>query len=71
LENTGRYAWPVDSRAPRGVYIRVEARDEAGNVGQCESGQCVALDHSRPGVRIRDVRPLGESAQTPRHYYFR
>ncbi len=30
LENTGRYAWPIDSRTPPKFYLRLEVRDEAG-----------------------------------------
>ncbi len=60
LENTGRYAWAIDSRTPPRVYLRLEARDEAGNVGVYETPQPVSLDRMSPKVHIRDVRPLGQ-----------
>ncbi len=32
LENTGSYAWRPDNRVPERIYLRIEARDEAGNI---------------------------------------
>ncbi len=61
LENTGRYAWPIDSRTPPQIYLRLEVRDEAGNVGVHELSESVSIDQSRPTARIRDVRPLDEA----------
>ena len=61
LENTGRYAWSIDERAPPKVYLRLEVRDEAGNVGVHETAQPVIIDQSRPTARIRDVRPVSQS----------
>ena len=61
LENTGRYAWPIDSRTPPLVYLRLEVRDEAGNIGVDELTEAVPIDQSRPTARIRDVRPLDDA----------
>jgi len=58
LENTGRYAWPIDTRTPPKLYLRLEVRDEAGNVGVHETTEPVAIDQSHPTVRIRSVRPV-------------
>jgi len=63
VENTGRYSWPVDSRLPRQVHVRLEVRDNAGNVGVFETAETGVSDPLRPAVRIRDVRPLVESEQ--------
>lgn len=72
LENTGRYVWPIGNRVPRGIYLRLEVRDEAGNVGVYETNESIALDRLRPSVRIRDVRPLGQSGRSlPKRYDFR
>jgi hypothetical protein len=62
LENTGQYAWRPDSRVPDRIYLRIEARDEAGNTGVFEAAQPVALDRIRPEGRIRGVHPTGEAA---------
>lgn len=59
LENTGRYAWRLDQRLPRQIFLLVEARDEAGNVSSNPFAQPVSLDLIRPQGRIREVRPLG------------
>jgi hypothetical protein len=73
LDNTGRYAWPIDSRLPERIFLRLEVRDEAGNLGVFETGEAVALDRSRPAMYIREVRPLNQAPQTsraaPRRYY--
>ncbi|HZZ27034.1 MAG TPA: Ig-like domain repeat protein [Pirellulales bacterium] len=65
LENTGQYAWRPDSRAPDHIYLRIEARDEAGNVGVFEAAQPVTLDRIRPEGRIRGVRPSSDTASGP------
>jgi hypothetical protein len=58
LENTGQYAWTIDGRVPSRVYLRLEVRDEAGNLGIFETREPVSLDQLRPSVRIRQVRPF-------------
>ena len=61
LENTGRYAWALDSRTPSQFYLRLEVRDEAGNVGIHEMPEPVTIDQSRPTVHVREVRPVSGS----------
>jgi hypothetical protein len=71
VANTGRYVWAIPRDLPSGVYLRLEVRDEAGNVGVHETSQTVTLDRSRPAGHIRDVRPLGPSAERgPKRYRF-
>ena len=65
LENSGHYAWTVGGHAPQQVYLRLEARDEAGNVGVCQTPRPVALDRATPSARILDVRPLGQQGEMP------
>jgi hypothetical protein len=62
LENTGRYTWPLDSRVPDRFYLRLEARDQAGNVEVYQSPEPVILSRTAPIGRIREVRP---ALQTP------
>ncbi len=69
LENTGRYIWPLDHRAPQAIYLRLEVRDEAGNVGVFETDEPVSLDRFRPTAQIRGVRPLGDSNRSPAGRY--
>lgn len=71
LENTGHYAWPLDRRLPPRVYLRLEVRDEAGNLATCETPQPVTVDRLRPSARIRNVRPVADTARTSRRHPFR
>jgi hypothetical protein len=58
LENTGRYAWPIDSRTPSQIFLRLEVSDEAGNIAVNEISDPVVIDQSRPTVRVRGVRSV-------------
>ena len=73
LENTGRYVWPLDNRVPGQIYLRLEVRDEAGNIAGYETHQSVSLDRMRPAVHIRDIRPLNRTGSKPgpKRYHFR
>ena len=64
LENTGRYAWPIDRRVPERIYVRLEVRDEAGNVAEFETASSGLEDRFRPAGRIRNVRPIGQAPRT-------
>jgi hypothetical protein len=66
LENTGRYAWRIDQRTPKQVYLRLEVRDEAGNVRTDDSTEPVTIERVRHQGRIRDVRPSGEASRQSR-----
>ena len=71
LANSGAFTWRLDNRVPDRVYLRLEARDEAGNTQLFEAADPVSLDPVRPKGRIRGVRPVGESssARGPQWYY--
>jgi hypothetical protein len=58
IENTGRYLWSVDQTFERPVYIRIEARDLAGNIGKADSDQPLHIDLTRPTARILDVETV-------------
>ena len=70
LENTGSYGWRLDNRVPDRVYLRLEVRDEAGNIALHDAPEPVTLDRIRPTGRIRNVRPTGETASGPQRYRF-
>lgn len=65
LENSGEYRWRIDPRIPDSIYIRLEVRDEAGNMRAVESSRPISIDRVRPQGRILDVRPIGEARQRP------
>lgn len=60
LENTGRYAWRYDSQTPERLFLKLEVRDEAGNIGVSESIEPLSLERTNPAVRLRNVRPVQE-----------
>ncbi len=53
--NTGSYAWTVGAGVPNQVYLRLTARDQAGNASQSILSEPVIVDLSRPSARIVDV----------------
>ncbi len=55
LDNTGSHEWPLDGQPAGRVYLRLEVRDRAGNIGSFQTPEPVLLS---PAVRIRNVRPL-------------
>jgi hypothetical protein len=57
VENTGSYIWTVDPANLPKFYLRVEARDQAGNVQTMETQQPVVIDLSRPTAKFTDVEP--------------
>jgi hypothetical protein len=65
MENTGRYAWPIDGRLPPKIYLRLEVRDEAGNVAMHETSEPVVIDQSHPVARIRGIRKGGQTTARP------
>ena len=70
LDNTGGYNWRFDGRVPDPIFLRLEARDEAGNVGQFETPDPISLDPNRPHGRIRNVRPEPDEASNVQIYHF-
>jgi hypothetical protein len=64
LENTGEYAWSPARQAPGRIYLRLEFRDQAGNVGVFQTPEALALDSVGPHAKIGSVRPVVDSAQT-------
>jgi hypothetical protein len=63
LPNTGHYNWRVDANVPRQVYVRLEVRDKAGNLGVHQLTEPINVAGLRPKARIRGVLPI---QQTPR-----
>lgn len=71
LENTGHYAWTPDRELPEAVFLRLEVRDEAGNVKAVDAPQAVSVRALQPQGRVRNVRPLdAPSARRLSNPYF-
>jgi hypothetical protein len=60
LPNSGQYFWRVDSGVPDKFYLRLEVRDEAGNLGADQLKQPIASAGLTPKGRVRDFEPLFE-----------
>jgi hypothetical protein len=58
LPNDGRYAWRADPRLPREIYLRLEVRDEAGNLGTYQLSDPISSEGLTPKGRIRGFRAL-------------
>ena len=57
VPNTGRYVWKMPEQVPYQFYVRVEAADQAGNVGEAVTPDMVRVDLALPRVRILAVEP--------------
>jgi hypothetical protein len=58
LPNDGSYSWKMDALVPFQFYIRVEARDKAGNVGKADTLERVKVDLNQPKANVNGIEPL-------------
>jgi hypothetical protein len=59
LENTGEYAWRVERYVPARFYLRVEARDTAGNLAAFQTRDPVEFSPPNLAGRLRSAEPVG------------
>jgi hypothetical protein len=58
--NTGSYVWNVPTLgASDQLFVRIEIRDLAGNVGVHESDRPLMIDLTQPDVEVLGVQSLG------------
>jgi hypothetical protein len=62
LANSGEYGWQVERHVPPRVYLRVEARDLAGNLAAFQTNEPVTIDLPQPVGLPGAVEPLGPTA---------
>ncbi|MDW8241713.1 MAG: hypothetical protein RMJ88_00710 [Thermogemmata sp.] len=55
LPNTGSYAWRVPAGLPPRVYLKVTARDAAGNVREVVTRDPILVDLVKPKARISGI----------------
>jgi hypothetical protein len=60
LPNSGQYYWRVDSSVPDKFYLRLEARDEAGNLCIDQLKRPIQSAGLTPKGRVRSFEPLSE-----------
>jgi hypothetical protein len=58
LRNTGRYVWISDPNLPTRVYLKIEAHDEAGNIGEHRMDVPIDIAGLAPRGRIQGFRPI-------------
>jgi hypothetical protein len=58
LRNTGDYVWPADPQLPRQIYLRIDATDQAGNVGGYVLEEPIDTRGLAPRARIRAFRSI-------------
>jgi hypothetical protein len=55
--NTGEYTWQMPTDVPYQFFLKVEAADRAGNVGEDVTAQPVRVDLSHPRAIPREISP--------------
>ncbi|TWU00833.1 hypothetical protein [Stieleria varia] len=57
LRNDGSHVWPADPQLPREIYLRIDATDQAGNIGTYILDQPIDTLGLAPRARILGFRP--------------
>ncbi len=60
LPNTGQYFWRFDPRSPRQIFLKLEVRDEAGNIAADQLAESINIEGMTPKGRIRSLTPAEE-----------
>ena len=58
LRNTGSYAWKVPAQVPEEIFMRIQAADQAGNVGHFQSSSPIDISGLVPRGRIYSIEPI-------------
>ncbi len=56
LPNTGEYLWHPEATLPREIFVRIEARDQANNIGHAQLDRGISIDGLAPRARIRGFK---------------
>jgi hypothetical protein len=62
LANTGQYEWRVERHVPARFYVRLEARDTAGNLAAFQTRDVVEFMAPTTNVRLRSAEPIAPTA---------
>jgi hypothetical protein len=57
LRAEGQYRWPVPREAGGRAYFKLEAQDQAGNVGRFVTPQPVGLETPKPRAKVLGINP--------------
>ena len=58
LRNDGTYRWLVPPIAGSEFFVRLEVKDQAGNVARCQTPQAVVMETTQPRARVLGMNPL-------------
>lgn len=61
MADAGEYQWRAGLEVPPQIYLRLAARDEAGNVTYKTLRQPITIDTARPAARITGISPIHTS----------
>src|SRR5262249_20097770 len=53
IPNTGHFLWEYDPRSPRQIFLRLEARDDAGNIAIEQLTEPIKVEGLEPKAQIR------------------
>jgi hypothetical protein len=65
LEDTGEYAWRVERYVPTRIYLRIEARDIAGNLAAFQTREPVEFAAGTVNARLRSATTQTNAVPTP------
>ncbi len=65
IANTGSYSWKLSPRLPYRVFIRVTARDLAGNIGEVISPEPQLIDLTKPEAHLIGIRSASIQMKQP------
>jgi hypothetical protein len=65
LEDTGEYAWRVERYVPTRVFLRIEARDIAGNLAAFQTREPVEFTAGTVNARLRSATTQTNAVSTP------
>jgi hypothetical protein len=65
LEDTGEYAWRVERFVPARLYVRLEARDTAGNLAAFQTREPIDFASLGATGNLRSAEPIGATVVGP------
>ena len=60
IPNSGAYPWKLNQRLPYRVFVRVSARDLAGNVGEVKSPEPQLIDLTKPEGHLIGIKSTSQ-----------
>jgi hypothetical protein len=64
LANVGSHTWKLPNGIPARVFLKISARDTAGNIADAITPSTVLVDMSRPEAKIQGIIGTGSTTQS-------